>query len=187
MAVFLPPTASRAGHRCRSQVIIAFSPHAERQKPVELFLVKWRGLSYLHCSWESETDLMASEGTHIRQKLQVFFFCVYNAAFLPAGGRAALGVVGLRRRQFLQPRVHGGGPRSRRATGAGRPCRAVGGRPRAFGGRRAGRRGLAGEGVSGEVARAAVRGRHLGDFRRFPEPKRRLRLCSSPVGSVGFF
>lgn len=41
---------------------------------MELFLVKWRGLSYLHCTWESESDLTASEGTHIRQKLQVAVF-----------------------------------------------------------------------------------------------------------------
>ena len=36
-----------------------------------MYLVKWRNLSYLHCSWETEADLLALEGTRIKQKLQV--------------------------------------------------------------------------------------------------------------------
>ena len=46
--------------------------NAEQQSEiVELFLVKWRVLSHLHCSWESENDLIAFEGPHMKQKFQV--------------------------------------------------------------------------------------------------------------------
>lgn len=36
-----------------------------------MYLVKWRNLSYLHCSWETKEDMVSSEGPHIKQKLQV--------------------------------------------------------------------------------------------------------------------
>ena len=45
--------------------------HIEQKKEVELYLVKWRNLSYLHCSWETKEDMVSSEGPHIKQKLQV--------------------------------------------------------------------------------------------------------------------
>ena len=34
-------------------------------------MVKWRNLSYLHCTWESEEDLMNLEGSRMKQKLTV--------------------------------------------------------------------------------------------------------------------
>ena len=43
----------------------------EQSVEIELYLIKWRDLSYLHCSWESETDLSELEGVHFRQKVQV--------------------------------------------------------------------------------------------------------------------
>lgn len=36
-----------------------------------MYLVKWRGLSYLHCSWETRQELTDYEGSHMKQKLQV--------------------------------------------------------------------------------------------------------------------
>lgn len=36
-----------------------------------MYLVKWRNLSYVHCSWESEEELSQFEGPHIKQKIQV--------------------------------------------------------------------------------------------------------------------
>ena len=44
---------------------------AEKQDTAELFLVRWRDLSYLHCSWESEEALLAYEGPHAKQKFHV--------------------------------------------------------------------------------------------------------------------
>ena len=44
---------------------------AEKQETAELFLVRWRDLSYLHCSWESEEALLAHEGPHAKQKFHV--------------------------------------------------------------------------------------------------------------------
>ena len=44
----------------------------EKQEIVELYLVHWRDLSYLHCSWESEAMLTQREGPHMKQKFQVF-------------------------------------------------------------------------------------------------------------------
>ena len=38
---------------------------------VQMYLVKWRNLSYLHCSWETEQELIDYEGPHMKQKLQV--------------------------------------------------------------------------------------------------------------------
>ena len=46
---------------------------AEKQDTAELFLVRWRDLSYLHCSWESEEALLAYEGPHAKQKFHRFF------------------------------------------------------------------------------------------------------------------
>lgn len=36
-----------------------------------MYLVKWRNLSYLHCSWETQQELIDYEGPHMKQKLQV--------------------------------------------------------------------------------------------------------------------
>ena len=47
-----------------------FSPE-KQQTSIELFLIKWRNLSYLHCSWESNEDLVKKEGSHMKQKMQV--------------------------------------------------------------------------------------------------------------------
>ena len=43
----------------------------DQGKEVELYLVKWKNLSYVHCSWESEEELTQFEGPHIKQKIQV--------------------------------------------------------------------------------------------------------------------
>ena len=43
----------------------------KQQTSIELFLIKWRNLSYLHCSWESNEDLVKKEGSHMKQKMQV--------------------------------------------------------------------------------------------------------------------
>lgn len=62
----------------------------EKQEIVELYLVHWRDLSYLHCSWESEAMLTQREGPHMKQKFQVFLserevdsrgFIVVNTSF----------------------------------------------------------------------------------------------------------
>ncbi|KAK8817052.1 hypothetical protein WA556_002950, partial [Blastocystis sp. ATCC 50177/Nand II] len=45
-------------------------PENEKQQEVEMYLVKWRGLSYLHCSWETRQELTDYEGPHMKQKLQ---------------------------------------------------------------------------------------------------------------------
>lgn len=36
-------------------------------------MVKWRNLSYLHCSWESEQSLLTLEGTRMKQKIGVIW------------------------------------------------------------------------------------------------------------------
>lgn len=48
----------------------------KQQTSIELFLIKWRNLSYLHCSWESNEDLVKKEGPHMKQKMQVRFIDV---------------------------------------------------------------------------------------------------------------
>lgn len=53
----------------------------EKAVEVELYLIKWRDISYTHCSWETEADLASIEGIHIRQKMQVRFH-VYHWLFI---------------------------------------------------------------------------------------------------------
>ena len=48
-----------------------FGSLVELSKEVDMYLVKWRGLSYLHCSWEFEEDLMAFEKQTMKQKILV--------------------------------------------------------------------------------------------------------------------
>lgn len=48
----------------------------ELQENVQLYFVKWKNLSYLHCSWESNEDLVKKEGPHMKQKMQVRFIDV---------------------------------------------------------------------------------------------------------------
>ena len=43
----------------------------ELQENVQLYLIKWRNLSHLHCSWESEKSLIELEKTRMKQKLGV--------------------------------------------------------------------------------------------------------------------
>ena len=40
---------------------------------MQLYLVTWRNLSYLHCSWETEADLLALENTRMKAKILVRF------------------------------------------------------------------------------------------------------------------
>ena len=40
---------------------------------MQLYLVKWRNLSYLHCSWETEADLLALGNTRMKAKILVRF------------------------------------------------------------------------------------------------------------------
>ena len=46
----------------------------EQSAEIEMYYVKWRDLSYIHCSWETDADLTQLEGIHIRQKIQVCYF-----------------------------------------------------------------------------------------------------------------
>lgn len=39
------------------------------EKPVEKFLVKWSGMSYLHVSWETYEDLIENGGKMINMKV----------------------------------------------------------------------------------------------------------------------
>lgn len=48
----------------------------EQAKEVELFLIRWKNLSYLHCTWESLDDLTKQNGPPIKQKMQVKGFLV---------------------------------------------------------------------------------------------------------------
>ena len=43
-----------------------------------MYYIKWRDLSYIHCSWETDADLIQLEGIHIRQKIQVCTFLHLN-------------------------------------------------------------------------------------------------------------
>lgn len=45
---------------------------------VQLYLVKWRNLSFLHTTWESEEELMKLEGPRMKQKIMVpFLSCIH--------------------------------------------------------------------------------------------------------------
>ena len=46
----------------------------ELQENVQLYFVKWKNLSYLHCSWESDTALVNLEGIRMKQKLGVSIY-----------------------------------------------------------------------------------------------------------------
>lgn len=41
----------------------------DEDKPVEKFLVKWSGMSYLHVSWETYEDLLENGGKMINMKV----------------------------------------------------------------------------------------------------------------------
>ena len=44
-----------------------------QNESVQMYLVKWRNLSYLHCSWETEADLLTLEGTRMKTKILVVY------------------------------------------------------------------------------------------------------------------
>lgn len=48
----------------------ALSPE-QQNTSVELYLVKWKSLSFVHCCWEAETDLINHDGPHMKQKFLV--------------------------------------------------------------------------------------------------------------------
>ena len=45
-----------------------------------MYLVKWKNLSYLHCSWETESSLMALEGSRMKQKIIVCVVSLLNSS-----------------------------------------------------------------------------------------------------------
>lgn len=57
-------------HSSRFSEWKALSPE-QQNTSVELYLVKWKSLSFLHCCWEAETDLISHDGSHMKQKFQV--------------------------------------------------------------------------------------------------------------------
>lgn len=55
----------------------------EKEAKVELYLIKWKNLSYIHCSWENVDDLTCHDGPHMKQKFQVYVYISCNIAILP--------------------------------------------------------------------------------------------------------
>lgn len=73
------------------------------QQNVQLYLVKWRNLSYLHCTWESEEELMRLEGPRMKQKIMVSLSLPCDLALPAQRAEPALRPERLRCGRLLQP------------------------------------------------------------------------------------
>ena len=97
----------------------------EQQAEVELFLIHWKSLSYLHCSWESYDDMMKQFGPYIKQRFQVPSSRPHSLAFLPFWERDSFRNDGVWRGWLLQSRFHWNRPHFGCARDSGRSHLAV--------------------------------------------------------------
>lgn len=51
-------------------------------KPVEKFMVKWNGMSYLHVSWETMGDLIELANPAVKMQVCTFYMYLFTCTFL---------------------------------------------------------------------------------------------------------